>query len=518
MAHLSVMGAHSTATVFCSWMESMHIIYNTQAIKVIGSQPGAMLIEAVSDVDQGETLASIPKEACITVYTTELTDILAEEELAGGLGLVIAVWYEKGLGKLSKWSGYLMSMREREYLPIFWSEEELKQLQGTEVSGCTDSDRRDIEEDYEQHVVPLMQKYPEAFKNVSDTSLEAFKNAASLVASRAFAVDEEHGDGMVPLADVFNHKVSIVKLSDDYAIHGAEDTSSDSSYHSGEEEGGGEEEEEHDHDDDDSTAGLQHLPCPQEDEDFTMCGMKQANQLPLRLHIAIIDDTENDSLKIIAASPIERGKEIFNTYGELGNAELVKKYGFCVPENPFTFVSLDKSCVFSAVENLVKRTAKRRKIQGKNVYGSIQQILVEQTMLADESDDEPFHLHPNGYISVSILVYLITMIHGLCGVDVDPVEEFLATHATEALNNPEPVSMSWALSHIESSLVKQHHIADSLVSDMTQNLTDALIEATERRLMGYGQAEMNSVQEAAKILRDSEITILKDFLAAIKRE
>eukprot|EP00889_Picochlorum_renovo_P005942 jgi/Picre1/32972/NNA_008299.t1 len=113
------------------------------------------------------------------------------------------------------------------------------------------------------------------------------------------------------------------------------------------------------------------------------------------------------------------------------------------------------------------------------------------------------------------------MVHGLCGVDVDPVEEFLATHATEVLNNPEPVSMSWALSHIESSLVKQHHIADSLVSDMTQNLTDALIEATERRLMAYGQAEMtvqNSVQEAAKILRDSEITILKDFLATMKRE
>jgi hypothetical protein len=98
------------------------------------------------------------------------------------------------------------------------------------------------------------------------------------------------------------------------------------------------------------------------------------------------------------------------------------------------------------------------------------------------------------------------------------VEEFLATHATEALNNPEPVSMSWALSHIESSLVKQHHMDDSLVSDMTQNLTDALIEATERRLMAYGQAEMNSVQEAAKILRDSEITILKDFIAAINPE
>ncbi len=491
----------------------MHITYNTNAIKVIGLQPGAMRIEAASDVDQGETLATIPKEACITVYTTELTDVLAEEELAGGLGLVIAVWYEKGLGKASKWSEYFASMKDGEYLPIFWSEEELKQLQGTEVCGCVDQDRLDIEEDYEQHVVPLLEKYPDTFRIVSDTSVEAFKNAASLVASRAFAVDEEHGDGMVPLADVFNHKVSIVKLSDEYAIHGAEDTSSENSYHQ-------EEDDNDDNDDNDDQAPVGSCGFPRlqhDDEDLTMCGMKQANALPLRLHIAIIDDSENESLKIIAASSVERGKEMFNTYGELGNAELVKKYGFCVPENPFTFVTLDKNQIFSAVEESVKRTTKRRKIQGKNVYDSIQQMLVEQTMLADDSDEEPFHLHPNGSISVSILVYLVTMIHGLCGVDIDPIEEFLDKNASEVVNNPEPMPIAWALSFIKNSLVQQHQINESIVSDRTENLRNALLEAAQQRLMAYGQ--MTPAQkwlQASKILRDSEMAILKDFIAIIK--
>ena len=33
-------------------------------------------------------------------------------------------------------------------------------------------------------------------------------------------------------------------------------------------------------------------------------------------------------LEIIAASSIRAGSEVHNTYGEHGNAELVKKYGF----------------------------------------------------------------------------------------------------------------------------------------------------------------------------------------------
>ncbi len=37
--------------------------------------------------------------------------------------------------------------------------------------------------------------------------MEDFRVCASWVASRAFFVDGWHGTAMVPLADVFNHKV-----------------------------------------------------------------------------------------------------------------------------------------------------------------------------------------------------------------------------------------------------------------------------------------------------------------------
>lgn len=45
-------------------------------------------------------------------------------------------------------------------------------------------------------------------------------------------------------------------------------------------------------------------------------------------------------LDIIAASAIAGGCEVHNTYGELSNPELVHKYGFCLPHNPFDEVQL----------------------------------------------------------------------------------------------------------------------------------------------------------------------------------
>lgn len=47
----------------------------------------------------------------------------------------------------------------------------------------------------------------QAFPRPDLCSLDRFRVAASWVASRSFHVDAWHGDAMVPLADIFNHKV-----------------------------------------------------------------------------------------------------------------------------------------------------------------------------------------------------------------------------------------------------------------------------------------------------------------------
>lgn len=44
-------------------------------------------------------------------------------------------------------------------------------------------------------------------------------------------------------------------------------------------------------------------------------------------------------LDIVAAQPLAGGTEVYNTYGEHSNAELVNKYGFALPYNAFDEVT-----------------------------------------------------------------------------------------------------------------------------------------------------------------------------------
>ena len=51
--------------------------------------------------------------------------------------------------------GYFRSLPQREYVPIFWAEAELGQLQGTELEGKAPADREATQADFEAEVREL---------------------------------------------------------------------------------------------------------------------------------------------------------------------------------------------------------------------------------------------------------------------------------------------------------------------------------------------------------------------------
>lgn len=199
---------------------------------------------------------------------------------------------------------------------------------------------------------------------------------------------------MVPLADVFNHKASVVALSDHFAVYDgdgeedsdSEDGGSDSeddncgseegegvdgaegSDASGEEEGAvsgseaasesvdgsdpscKEEGADVDEGSEPGSASPRHgtrLTSQLADHSFLadaepeLHGLRAANGLSLALEICIVDDEEGGALRILTASPIAAGREVHNTYGELGNRDLLEKYGFTLRENPHDSVTLE---------------------------------------------------------------------------------------------------------------------------------------------------------------------------------
>eukprot|EP00803_Ostreobium_quekettii_P011645 evm.model.scf_1036.4 EVM.evm.TU.scf_1036.4 scf_1036:33587-35801(+) len=213
-----------------AWLRQAGVWWDEELMRICGSAEApsgfAMGVVATTDIPEGTSLCTIPKRAVLSIKTTGIADLIEQSDIRGGLALTVAVMYEIALGRESPWFGYLETLPSREYLPIFWPREDLQLLKGTDLEGRAGKDMELTRDDYES-VVPFISQHPDRFSNLT-MDLKAFREAASLVASRAFIIDKEHGDAMVPLADLFNHKAAILHFSSEYIVEGQSSDDEDS--------------------------------------------------------------------------------------------------------------------------------------------------------------------------------------------------------------------------------------------------------------------------------------------------
>ena len=90
------------------WFRSAGIELNDSLLQIDLMQPsssvsGAYCVRAIKDVSEGDQLGVIPKAACLSIRTTSAADIIENERLRGGLGLIFAVMHEHSLGESSFW-------------------------------------------------------------------------------------------------------------------------------------------------------------------------------------------------------------------------------------------------------------------------------------------------------------------------------------------------------------------------------------------------------------------------------
>jgi len=248
--------------------------------------------------------------------------------------------------------------------------------------------------------------------------------------------------------------------------------------------------------------------CPE------LCGMTRANDLDLRLQIAIIDDEEGDCLQIVAASDVEQGNEVFNCYGELSNDILLKKYGFCVPENPFSYVTLDKRVVVEHVWECVGGKAVDRNHPLRSVYD----LIVDQTSLLDE-DDEPFMVLSNGHVNVALFAFLRMVIDGAPEAGVELASRPEAER--DILDNPriaEAMADGTPVAVDEALLPGRDSGGDG--KRWSGRCREALMRACAARSEGLMRAERDmssrGAPEAARCLRQSETTLVQQCLERLE--
>ncbi|ONI14599.1 hypothetical protein PRUPE_4G288100 [Prunus persica] len=347
-------------------------------------------VSALAHLKEGDVVARIPKLTCLTTRTTAARDIISaaaagegeEESCLGGLaGLAVALMYERSLGERSRWAPYLELLnKEEESLPLVWSADEVEQLlAGTELEGTVKEDKGVMWKEWMESIEPtlLLQMHPlDAAAVEFDPSFFGFGDylaARTLISSRSFQIDEFHGVGMVPLADLFNHKTGAEDVHLMTSPHKSEsnttqennesDTTSTSisAIHDDDmsasitvDEGEGDDSggEGDNGDRDNSEGGDDDDSDDYGDGDSDDYGDGDGDG----------DDSDGDDLEMTMVKDVKLGAEVFNTYGSLGNAALLHRYGFTEPDNPYDIVNIDLELILQWSSSLFSGQHRRARL------------------------------------------------------------------------------------------------------------------------------------------------------------
>ncbi|KAG0174351.1 hypothetical protein DFQ28_006666 [Apophysomyces sp. BC1034] len=282
---------------FWSWLEQNGATLSDGIeFKDYSNENAGRGVVATKDFKEGDILFSIPRKLLLSEYTSKLRKLDAMDEnldsMAGWNPLILSMMYENRAD--SFWKPYLDILPRTFSTPIFWNKEDLKELEGTDVPAKIG--KPEAEDMFKEEIASVIKGHPELFDENIHT-LDLFHICGSLV--MAYSFHDERG----------------VK---------------DKGY-------------ELDSDDEELEEELGKdliAMVPMADMLNHKTGFNNARLFH-----------EADRLEMKAIISIAKGDQIYNTYGELCNADLLRKYGFIDENNPFDICELDEDLVMSICAN-----------------------------------------------------------------------------------------------------------------------------------------------------------------------
>ncbi|XP_037407812.1 ribosomal lysine N-methyltransferase 3-like [Triticum dicoccoides] len=324
----------SRLRAFESWLRE-HGVVCSDALRLDASEAGGVYVRALAALREGDVVATIPRRACLTPRTSGAAAAIKDAQLGGTLALAVAVMYERARGADSPWHDYLRLIPDCEPVPLVWPEDEAARLlAGTELDKTVKQDREFLCEDWKECIEPLISSGELGVKP-DDLSLEKYFAAKSLLSSRSFRIDKYHGSGMVPLADLFNHK------TDGEHVHFTKSDDSDSD----EEEDGDDQSNADSGEEGDVDQSNIDLVEEKDDDDQSNASADEPSTVENSTAKPSGEGYNDEDLEMIIVRDANPGDEVYNTYGTMGNAALLHRYGFTELDNPYDIVNIDLTLV-----------------------------------------------------------------------------------------------------------------------------------------------------------------------------
>ncbi|KAH9920155.1 SET domain-containing protein [Fomitopsis serialis] len=274
---------------------------------------------ALKDIPQGHVLFTIPRDVTLSTRTSSLPSLFGMEAWKrlgldkGWAGLILCMMWEEAQGSVSRWSAYLSSLPSAFDTPMFWPDDDIKELAGTAV--VDKIGKEEAERDYAEKLIPAIQGRPELFPEGARQlhySLERYHIMGSRILSRSFHVepwsgDEEH-DEAAEDSDPEGQAMDVDQQEDtqgETAIGDTERPPDDTL-----------EVDSADSDDEGAEDSAVVAMVPMAD----MLNARYESENAKLFH-------EAKDLRMVTTKPIKAGEQIWNTYGDLPNSDLLRRYG-----------------------------------------------------------------------------------------------------------------------------------------------------------------------------------------------
>lgn len=282
------------------------------------TQGAGRAVLATQDIAEDDELFALPKAMTLHAQTSDLVKQLNRPlpDSDPWLPLTLTIIYEYLRGEVSPWAPYLRLLPITFDTLMFWSEEELEELKGSEV--LQKIGRETAEDAWRETLIPIMLEHPDLFPCSSEAKEEQTKELIALA----------HRAGSLIMAYAFD----IVR--EDIAQTADED-SAESSLVS-------------DNEDDSTFKGM--VP-------FADLLNADADRNNAKLF------DEDDYLVMRAISPIKAGDQIFNDYGPLPRSDLLRMYGYITPNYAqYDVVELLQSDITATAKNMKREITNDQRV------------------------------------------------------------------------------------------------------------------------------------------------------------
>uniref|UniRef100_A0A3Q2TPJ0 N-lysine methyltransferase SETD6 n=1 Tax=Fundulus heteroclitus TaxID=8078 RepID=A0A3Q2TPJ0_FUNHE len=292
---------------FLQWCDKVGLVLSKKVCVTTEGTVADYGMVAKEDIEEGEVLFTIPRSDLLDQETTKVSALLKKEKSSlesssGWVPLLLALLYESTSSQ-SHWKPYLSLWPDFKALdhPMFWSKEERdKLLKGTGVPEAVAKDLSNIQREYRDVVLPFMTRHPELW-NPHTHTLELYTQLVAFIMAYSFQEPQE-------------------------------------------------EEEDDDDEEQENKASSPPMMVPMAD----MLNHISSHNANLEFN--------PDSLKMVSLRAIRKGEEVFNTYGQMANWQLLHMYGFTepYPDNNNDTADIPISCLYQAAKQDIQSDAEQQ--------------------------------------------------------------------------------------------------------------------------------------------------------------